>query len=405
MATKQEEELLRQQREKQAGIAQSSQQQIIPGGQEGETPQQFASGKFNLFKQSAPSGEADVTAASGGAGAGGGNRDAAIASAVRHLRQMPAIDANDPASGMNALTSMLTTPGEEARLQRSSMANRRIMAVADALRHIGNIYNTVNYAPNQQFTNPVQDEQNRYERGKAVRDAANLRYYTYQQAKAAQDAKQRQWEADYSLKVADAARRAGYTEAQIKNMQDRLAQQKAYQDASLAYKKENDEANRKMRQAQYDKQNKFAQQRIGIAAQNSKNAQAYRQWRMNGGGSSRNNPIPLSTPRGMIYPNGGRTADTKQLQQLYWKAREIDQSHAGEEGYQPLIRGGVGGLMYGENDYRLVPDALRRSAELSDYARDSLGWSYGAPSDNHNMDLRLEDDEDMDEDEMNLNLE
>lgn len=393
MATKQEEELLRQQREKQAGIAQSSQQQIIPGGQEGETPQQFASGKFNLFKQSAPSGEAAVTAASGGAGVGGGNRDAAIASAVRHLRQMPAIDANDPASGMNALTSMLTTPGEEARLQRSSMANRRIMAVADALRHIGNIYNTVNYAPSQQFNNPVQDEQNRYERGKAVRDAANLRYYTYQQAKAAQDAKQRQWEADYALKVADAARRAGYTEAQIKNMQDRLAQQKAYQEGNLALREKLGTAQQKERERHNKVTERQGQQRIGIASQNSKNAQDYRQWKMNGGGSSRNNPIPLSTPRGMIYPNGGRTADTKQLQQLYWKAREIDQLHAGEEGYQPLIRDGVGGLMYGENDYRLVPDALRRSAELSDYARDSLGWSYGAPSGGSSPSIGWDDEE------------
>lgn len=407
MATKQEEELLRQQREKQAGIAQSSQQQIIPGGQEGETPQQFASGKFNLFKQSAPSGEAAVTAASGGAGAGGGNRDAAIASAVRHLRQMPAIDANDPASGMNALTSMLTTPGEEARLQRSSMANRRIMAVADALRHIGNIYNTVNYAPSQQFNNPVQDEQNRYERGKAVRDAANLRYYTYQQAKAAQDAKAKQWEATFNYNAAKDAANA----AALADYRDRIIRERgriADQNYQLGVRRADDA--KAGREAALKETKRYHDITAGQRSQSLKmqreRTDAYvKKVNSGGGGSSRNNPIPLSTPRGMIYPNGGRTADTKQLQQLYWKAREIDQLHAGEEGYQPLIRDGVGGLMYGENDYRLVPDALRRSAELSDYARDSLGWSYGAPSDNHNMDLRLEDDEDMDEDEMNLNLE
>jgi hypothetical protein len=113
------------------------------------------------------------------------------------------------------------------------MANRRILAFADAARHIGNIIHTVNYAPPQQFNSPVLEEEQRYERGKALRDAANLKYSAYQQAKAAQDAKQRQWEADYNLKMADAARKAGLTEAQIKNMNDRLAQQKAYQQGQL----------------------------------------------------------------------------------------------------------------------------------------------------------------------------
>ena len=137
----------------------------------------------------------------------------------------PVVDPTSPTSGMDYLSSMLTSPEQEERMRKATIANQRIMAVANALRHIGNIAHTVGYAPSQQFNDPVAEEQARYEKGKAVRDAANLRYYTYQQAKAAQDAKQKQWEADFNLKVADAARKAGYTEAQIKNMQDRLKQQ------------------------------------------------------------------------------------------------------------------------------------------------------------------------------------
>lgn len=142
----------------------------------------------------------------------------------------PTIDPTDPASGMNAISQLYTTPEQEEKLRKASVTNQRIMAVADAMRHIGNIYHTVKYAPNQQFNSPVQEEQQRYEKGKAVRDAANLRYYSYQQAKAAQDAKQRQWEADFNaknnrwatefkLKIEDAARKGRLQEAQILRQQ------------------------------------------------------------------------------------------------------------------------------------------------------------------------------------------
>jgi hypothetical protein len=199
-------------------------------------------------------------------------------------------------------------------MRKASVANQRILAIGDALRHIGNIYNTVNYAPSQQFTNPVVEEEQRYQKGKALRDAANLKYYTYQQQRAAQEQKARQWEADYQLKMADAARKAGYTEAQIKNMQDRLAQQKAYQDANLAYRKENDEANRNQRQKQYDTQNALRKQSIGIQAANSRNAENYRQWKMkNGGGSGNKSQNTIYSRRGYLTKAGANEADLKRI--------------------------------------------------------------------------------------------
>jgi hypothetical protein len=48
-----------------------------------------------------------------------------------------------------------TSPQEEERLRKASVTNQRIMAIGDALRHIGNIANTVRYAPSQQFNSPV----------------------------------------------------------------------------------------------------------------------------------------------------------------------------------------------------------------------------------------------------------
>ena len=119
---------------------------------------------------------------------------------------------------MNALAKMMgyTTPVEEQRLQKASMANRRIMAVADALRQIGNIYNTSRYAPAQKFNSPVMEEQARYEQGKALRDRANQTYLTYQQAKAKQDREAAQYEAEAKRKAEELLLKKGYNEAQIR---------------------------------------------------------------------------------------------------------------------------------------------------------------------------------------------
>jgi len=135
---------------------------------------------------------------------------------------------NQPITSADDLARAMgyTSPQEEEKMRKASVANQRIMAVADALRQIGNIYNTVHYAPSQQFNSPVEMERQRYQQAKALRDRANQTYISYQQAKAAQDAKQRQWEAqfsynaakdarDYALKKNESDARANLNEAKI----------------------------------------------------------------------------------------------------------------------------------------------------------------------------------------------
>lgn len=209
-------------------------------------------------------------------------------------KTVPAIDASDPSSGMNAINAMYTSPEQEEKMRKASVNNQRILAIGDALRHIGNIYHTVNYSPSQQFNSPVAEEQQRYEKGKAVRDAANMRYYTYQQAKAAQDAKQKQWEYEYGLKMADAARKAGFTEAQIKNMQERLAQQKAYQEGSLNLRKEQVEAQKKHN----EEMERQGRSRLSIQQAENISRNAKREWEMNGGGGKGNNQIKIRGKEG-----------------------------------------------------------------------------------------------------------
>ena len=159
-----------------------------------------------------------------------------------------------------------TSPEEEERLRKASVTNQRIMAVADALRHIGNIANTVDYSPSQQFNQPWAEERARYERGKALRDAANYKYMSYEQAKAAQEQRARQLDAELAYKrekdAAAAQATKDYRDALLKDRADRWREQ-------LSYKKEEDERKREQRQSQYDKQNEFTQQRINISASKS----------------------------------------------------------------------------------------------------------------------------------------
>lgn len=202
-----QEELLRQQQEKLAGISQqqASAPQQTAGQVAGETVEQYAAGKqaansqtagYNIFKPAQP--QQPV-------------QQAQPAQTPPVTQPQSTVAPRTPITSTEELAAAMgyTSPQEEERMRKASVANRRIMAVADALRQIGNIYHTVNYAPSQQFNSPVVEEQARYERGKALRDRANQTYLTYQQAKAAQDAKQRQWEKEH-----------GYKEGMLRHYQD-----------------------------------------------------------------------------------------------------------------------------------------------------------------------------------------
>lgn len=140
-----------------------------------------------------------------------------------------------PNGGMDYLASLYTSPEQEERLRKASVNRQRILAVGDALRHIGNIYHTVNYAPSQQFNKPWEDEYTRYQTQKTVRDAANQKYLAYQQAKAAQDAKQKQWEATFAFNAAKDEREAARKERLADAQTSRWNAQSAKDEASKAY--------------------------------------------------------------------------------------------------------------------------------------------------------------------------
>lgn len=292
-----------------------------------------------------------------------------------------------------------TSPEDEDRMRKASLTNQRILAIGDAIRQIGNIYHTVNYAPSQQFNNPVEAERQRYLQGKALRDRANQTYINYMQQKAAQDAKQKQWEADYSLKVADAARKAGYTEAQIKNMQDRLANQKAYQDANIALGKRKADDAKALGEARLKETTAYHNKMAGIAGMNAKTnrdkATAYINKLKSGGNAS---SMPLQTPNGSIYAPG-KSVPQPQMNQLYKYA--ISNGYINQSDFQKKMA--EAGFGKADPDYvrnQMVAEAMMEHGELADFARDNYGWTYGQGG--GGMDLGLEDDDD---DAMNLELE
>ena len=90
-------------------------------------------------------------------------------------------------------TYTYTTPEQEAKYRKQSRARMGILAVGDALRHLGNIYHTTKYAPSQQFNNPVEKEYALYQTQKAQRDKDNY-------AIATQRLKQAQWEAEQAYR-------------------------------------------------------------------------------------------------------------------------------------------------------------------------------------------------------------
>ena len=285
-----------------------------------------------------------------------------------------------------------TSPEEENRLRKASVMNQRILAVGDALRHIGNIANTVGYAPSQQFNNPAMEEYARYEKSKAIRDAANARYYTYQQQKAAQDAAQRKWEQQFGLQAANIASQDAYRQQQARVAAERAANQKAYQEGNLALGRERNENTKAYRNEQI----KLGRQKVGIAGQNARNMENYRQWKMKNAGSG-NGAAPLDTPKGQIRPNARNYSN--QLLQMFDYAKS--KGYVNESDVAKRLRELGFGKDQSDNVKRqMVMDLLRSNQDMGDYASSRLGWSYGASS-GGSLDLGLEDDED----EMDLGLE
>jgi hypothetical protein len=307
-----------------------------------------------------------------------------------------ALQPGSSTAGMDYLNSLYTDPKEEERLRKASVMNQRILAIGDAVRHIGNIANTVNYAPAQQFNDPVAMEEARYEKGKTMRDKANQLYYTYQQQKAAQDAAQRKWEQQYGLQQVNVASQHAYRQEQARIAAERSANQKAYQEGTLGLNKQKAADQKAYNEARLKQQTSYQNRMAGIAAgrlaDQQRRTTAYVNRQSGGSGSG---VAPLDTPKGQITPNG--RSYSNQLLQMFDYAKS--KGYVQETDVARRLRELGFGKDQSDNVKRqMVMDLLRTNQDMGDYASSRLGWSYGAGG--GGMDLGLEDDED----EMDLGL-
>lgn len=231
----------------------------------------------------------------GGANVGGASSGGAVVQNAGSSYSQPIRSTEELARAMG-----YTSPEEEERLRRASVANQRIMAVADALRHIGNIYNTTHGAPAQKFNNPVLEEQTRYKQGKALRDAANAKYMTYQQQKAAQEQKQKQWETQFMYNMQkDAANYAlnkSKADAQISRQKSLEELDKARREGVITQNRYNELRNEwfpKVQQATIDQKKASAAASRTNAYNNTRRTNEYIRKSKESGGSGRGNSSPV----------------------------------------------------------------------------------------------------------------
>ena len=311
---------------------------------------------------------------------------------------MPAVNPNSATDGVNALAKMMgyTTPEEEQRLQKASMANRRIMAVADALRQIGNIYNTSRYAPAQKFNSPVMEEQARYEQGKALRDRANQTYLTYQQAKAKQDAEQKRWEATFNYNAArDAARlksQNDYRDATLKEKARATDLSNALGRERLAATERNNERNYNERV----RHNKVGEGQR--AASNSLQREKF-EWakKSNGGGGGRGaNPYTYPTMNG--YVSLGRSLDSNDIGKSGLTGEMSRRGFLSDEDRKTIENNWVDSKTRDAVLKRAVADWLQNDASAANYMRDHFGATiYNDPYSDYIM--RDDDEDDLDEED------
>lgn len=224
--------------------AANNQQGQNPGNVQGETVDQFVQGKQTVnsgygnqngtvnVSPSIQNAEQPVTTPSGTQSAQVDGSVNGIAPGESNNESTKSGN-NKPITNMDELAQAMgyTSPQEEERLRKASLTNQRIMAIGDALRHIGNLYYTINGATPQKYNSPVLEEEQRYLRGKAMRDKANHTYLTYKQAKDKQDQQAKQWEAQFELKLADERRKDALNDARV----SRYNAQNAKDDANKAY--------------------------------------------------------------------------------------------------------------------------------------------------------------------------
>lgn len=196
----------------------------------------------------------------------GANTATSVATSVATPEYVPT-DEGDRGT-LAYLQQLMGDPEEEKRRERANKTRLGILAVGDAMRHIGNIYHTTKDSPSQQFDRPVKEEWERQEtedaklKAQRMKASQMLQAYQKQQSdiyfknqdlklkaekaerekeKAAREAEEHTWKGrDYEDKHNQSEARTGYINKQTEYLGEKSKREDELNGARIEHMKNQD---------------------------------------------------------------------------------------------------------------------------------------------------------------------
>lgn len=209
---------------------------------------------------------------------------------------------------------------EEEPYKKKNESKKKLLALADALRHIGNLFYVNKGATPQQFNSPVLMQEQRYQQEKAEREKKRALQTKTALDKAKMDADAAYKDAVLGMKQNDFMRNVYNDNRRYGLDKDKFAWQKDKDTQSLGLKKQGLEEtvrHNKANEAQGRERNAIARQRLAIAK-----AKEAREARDAGPGSLGKGSRTFVTPQGVVYTLSKNFMQGANIETIYNKMKE-----------------------------------------------------------------------------------
>lgn len=209
---------------------------------------------------------------------------------------------------------------EEEPYKKKNESKKKLLALADALRHIGNLFYVNKGATPQQFNSPVLMQEQRYQQEKAEREKKRALQTKTALDKAKMDADAAYKDAVLGMKQNDFMRNVYNDNRRYGLDKDKFAWQKDKDTQSLGLKKQGLEEtvrHNKANEAQGRERNAIARQRLAIAR-----AKEAREARDAGPGSLGKGSRSFVTPQGVVYTLSKNFMQGANIETIYNKMKE-----------------------------------------------------------------------------------
>ena len=209
---------------------------------------------------------------------------------------------------------------EEEPYKKKNESKKKLLALADALRHIGNLFYVNKGATPQQFNSPVLMQEQRYQQEKAEREKKRASLTKTALDKAKMDAEAAYKDAVLGMKQNDFMRNVYNDNRRYGLDKDKFAWQKDKDTQSLGLKKQGLEEtvrHNKANEAQGRERNAIARQRLAVAK-----AKEAREARDAGPSSLGKGSRTFVTPQGVVYTLSKNFMQGANIETIYNKMKE-----------------------------------------------------------------------------------